>query len=98
MQEMMQKIQEDDGNHAATDSPERSEAGLSGDSSLTEDTTTGDGQVAAASEIAQQQSASAVVTDVTQVVEAVMPACVSITNNFDTGRYRDFVGTDLFPG
>ena len=85
------KNQEDDGNHAATDSPERSEAGLSGDSSLTEDTTTGDGQVAAASEIAQQQSAAAVVTDVTQVVEAVMPACVSITNNF-TQTVQDFWG------
>ena len=85
------KNQEDDGNHAATDSPERSEAGLYGDSSLTEDTTTGDGQVAAASEIAQQQSASAVVTDVTQVVEAVMPACVSITNNF-TQTVQDFWG------
>ena len=85
------KNQEDDGNHAATDSPERSEAGLSGDSSLTEDTTTGDGQVAAASEIAQQQSASAVVTDVTQVIEAVMPACVSITNNF-TQTVQDFWG------
>lgn len=85
------KNQEDDGNHAATDSPEHSEAGLSGDSSLTEDTTTGDGQVAAASEIAQQQSASAVVTDVTQVVEAVMPACVSITNNF-TQTVQDFWG------
>ena len=85
------KNQEDDGNHTATDSPERSEAGLSGDSSLTEDTTTGDGQVAAASEIAQQQSASAVVTDVTQVVEAVMPACVSITNNF-TQTVQDFWG------
>ena len=85
------KNQEDDGNHAATDSPERSEAGLSGDSFLTEDTTTGDGQVAAASEIAQQQSASAVVTDVTQVVEAVMPACVSITNNF-TQTVQDFWG------
>ena len=85
------KNQEDDENHAATDSPERSEAGRSGDSSLTEDTTTGDGQVAAASEIAQQQSASAVVTDVTQVVEAVMPACVSITNNF-TQTVQDFWG------
>ena len=85
------KNQEDDGNHAATDSPERSEAGRSGDSSLTEDTTTGDGQVAAASEIAQQQSASAVVTGVTQVVEAVMPACVSITNNF-TQTVQDFWG------
>ena len=85
------KNQEDDGNHAETDSPERSEAGRSGDSSLTEDTTTGDGQVAAASEIAQQQSASAVVTDVTQVVEAVMPACVSITNNF-TQTVQDFWG------
>ena len=85
------KNQEDDGNHAVTDSPERSEAGLSGDSSMTEDTTTGEGQVAAASEIAQQQSASAVVTDVTQVVEAVMPACVSITNNF-TQTVQDFWG------
>ena len=85
------KNQADDGNHAATDSPERSEAGRSGDSSLTEDTTTGDGQVAAASEIAQQQSVSAVVTDVTQVVEAVMPACVSITNNF-TQTVQDFWG------
>ena len=85
------KNQEDDGNHAATDSPERSEAGRSGDSSLTEDTTTGDGQVAAASEIAQQQSVSAVVTDVTQVVEAVMPSCVSITNNF-TQTVQDFWG------
>lgn len=85
------KNQKDDGDHAATDSPERSEAGRSGDSSLTEDTTTGDGQVAAASEIAQQQSASAVVTDVTQVVEAVMPACVSITNNF-TQTVQDFWG------
>lgn len=82
------EIQENDGNSAATES---SEAGLSGDSSLTEDTTTGDGQVAAASEIAQQQSASAVVTDVTQVVEAVMPACVSITNNF-TQTIQDFWG------
>lgn len=82
------EIQENDGNSAATDS---SEAGLSEDSSLTEGTTTGDGQVAAASEIAQQQSASAVVTDVTQVVEAVMPACVSITNNF-TQTVQDFWG------
>lgn len=85
------KNQEDDGNHAATDSPERSEAGLSGDSSLTEGTTAGGGQVAAAPEIAQQQSAAAVVTDVTQVVEAVMPACVSITNNF-TQTVQDFWG------
>ena len=85
------EIQENDGNSAATDSSESSEAGLSGDSSLTEDTTTGDGQVAAASEIAQQQSASAVVTDVTQVVESVMPACVSITNNF-TQTVQDFWG------
>lgn len=85
------EIQENDGNSAATDSSESSEAGLPGDSSLTEDTTTGDGQVAAASEIAQQQSASAVVTDVTQVVEAVMPACVSITNNF-TQTVQDFWG------
>lgn len=82
------EIQENDGNSAATDS---SEAERSGDSSLTEDTTTGDGQVAAASEIAQQQSASAVVTDVMQVVEAVMPACVSITNNF-TQTVQDFWG------
>lgn len=85
------EIQKNDGNSAATDSSESAEAGLSGDSSLTEDTTTGDGQVAAASEIAQQQSASAVVTDVTQVVEAVMPACVSITNNF-TQTVQDFWG------
>lgn len=85
------EIQENDGNSAATDSSESSEAGLSGDSSLTEGTATEDGQVAAASEIAQQQSASAVVTDVTQVVEAVMPACVSITNNF-TQTVQDFWG------
>lgn len=85
------EIQENDGNSAATDSSESSEAGLSGDSSLTEGTITEDGQVAAASEIAQQQSASAVVTDVTQVVEAVMPACVSITNNF-TQTVQDFWG------
>ena len=85
------EIQENDGNSAATDSSESSEAGLSGNSSLTEGTTTEDGQVAAASEIAQQQSASAVVTDVTQVVEAVMPACVSITNNF-TQTVQDFWG------
>ena len=85
------EIQENDGNSAATDSSESSEAGLSGDSSLTEGTTTEDGQVAAAPEIAQQQSASAVVTDVTQVVEAVMPACVSITNNF-TQTVQDFWG------
>ncbi|MBD9125017.1 MAG: PDZ domain-containing protein [Lachnospiraceae bacterium] len=85
------EIQENDGNSAATDSSESSEAGLSEDSSLTEGTTTEDGQVAAASEIAQQQSASAVVTDVTQVVEAVMPACVSITNNF-TQTVQDFWG------
>lgn len=85
------EIQENDGNSAAAGSSESSEAGLSGDSSLTEGTTTEDGQVAAASKIAQQQSASAVVTDVTQVVEAVMPACVSITNNF-TQTVQDFWG------
>ena len=85
------EIQENDGNSAVTDNPESSEAGLSGDSSLTEGTTTGDGQVAAAPEIAQQQNASTVVTDVTQVVEAVMPACVSITNNF-TQTVQDFWG------
>ena len=85
------EIQRNDGNSAATDSSESTEAGLSGDSSLTEGTTTEDGQVAAAPEIAQQQSASAVVTDVTQVVEAVMPACVSITNNF-TQTVQDFWG------
>ena len=85
------EIQKNDGNSAATDSSESTEAGLSGDSSLTEGTTTEDGQVAAAPEIAQQQSASAVVTDVTQVVESVMPACVSITNNF-TQTVQDFWG------
>ena len=85
------EIQKNDGNSAVTDSSESTEAGLSGDSSLTEGTTTEDGQVAAAPEIAQQQSASAVVTDVTQVVEAVMPACVSITNNF-TQTVQDFWG------
>ena len=85
------EIQKNDGNSAATDSSESTEAGLSGDSSLTEGTTTEDGQVAASPEIAQQQSASAVVTDVTQVVEAVMPACVSITNNF-TQTVQDFWG------
>lgn len=85
------EIQKNDGNSAVTDSSESTEAGLSGDSSLTEDTTTEDGQVAAAPEIAQQQSASAVVTDVTQVVESVMPACVSITNNF-TQTVQDFWG------
>lgn len=85
------EIQENDGNSAVTDNPESSEAGLSGDSSLTEGTTTGDGQVAAAPEIAQQQNASTVVTDVTRVVEAVMPACVSITNNF-TQTVQDFWG------
>ena len=85
------EIQKNDGNSAATDSSESTEAGLSGDSSLTEGTTTEDGQVTAAPEIAQQQSASAVVTDVTQVVEAVMPACVSITNNF-TQTVQDFWG------
>ena len=85
------EIQKNDGNSAATDSSESTEAGLSGESSLTEGTTTEDGQVAAAPEIAQQQSASAVVTDVTQVVEAVMPACVSITNNF-TQTVQDFWG------
>ena len=85
------EIQKNDGNSAVTGSSESTEAGLSGDSSLTEGTTTEDGQVAAAPEIAQQQSASAVVTDVTQVVEAVMPACVSITNNF-TQTVQDFWG------
>ena len=85
------EIQKNDGNSAATDSSESTEAGLSGDSSLIEGTTTEDGQVAAAPEIAQQQSASAVVTDVTQVVESVMPACVSITNNF-TQTVQDFWG------
>lgn len=85
------EIQKNDGNSAATDSSESTEAGLSGDSSLTEGTTTEDGQVAAAPEIAQQQGASAVVTDVTQVVESVMPACVSITNNF-TQTVQDFWG------
>ena len=85
------EIQKNDGNSAVTDSSESTEAGLSGDSSLTEGTTTEDGQVAAVPEIAQQQSASAVVTDVTQVVEAVMPACVSITNNF-TQTVQDFWG------
>ena len=85
------EIQKNDGNSAVTDSSESTEAGLSGDSSLTEGTTTEDGQVAAAPEIAQQQSASAVVTDVTQVVESVMPACVSITNNF-TQTVQDFWG------
>ena len=85
------EIQKNDGNSAVTDSSESTEAGLSEDSSLTEGTTTEDGQVAAAPEIAQQQSASAVVTDVTQVVESVMPACVSITNNF-TQTVQDFWG------
>lgn len=85
------EIQKNDGNSAVTDSSESTEAGLSGDSSLTEGTTTEDGQVAAAPEIAQQQSPSAVVTDVTQVVESVMPACVSITNNF-TQTVQDFWG------
>lgn len=48
-----------------------------------------DGEIASAGTV--EQGAKTVVTDVTAVVEAVMPACVSITNNF-VEEVQDFWG------
>ena len=48
-----------------------------------------DGEIAPAETV--EQGAKTVVTDVTAVVEAVMPACVSITNNF-VEEVQDFWG------
>ena len=48
-----------------------------------------DGEIASAGTV--EQDVQTVVTDVTAVVEAVMPACVSITNNF-VEEVQDFWG------
>ena len=48
-----------------------------------------DGEIASAGTV--EQGVQTVVTDVTAVVEAVMPACVSITNNF-VEEVQDFWG------
>lgn len=85
------EIPGDDGNSALPGDSGDAGAEVTESSPVTESGSELDGQVAAAPEIAQQQSASTVVTDVTQVVEAVMPACVSITNNF-TQTVQDFWG------
>lgn len=49
------------------------------------------GQIASSGAIRESGNVTAVVTDVTDVVKKVMPACVSITNNF-TQRVQDFWG------
>lgn len=51
----------------------------------------GEGQIAAAGTVMDTQKAAAIVTDVTDVVEKVMPASVCITNNF-TEQVQDFWG------
>lgn len=48
-------------------------------------------QIASAGAIRESGNVTAVVTDVTDVVEKVMPACVSITNNY-TQQFQDFWG------
>ncbi len=47
--------------------------------------------VQSASPVRESGSVTTVVTDVTDVVESVMPACVSVTNNF-TEQIQDFWG------
>lgn len=49
------------------------------------------GQIASSGTIRESGNVTAVVTDVTDVVYKVMPACVSITNNF-TQQVQDFWG------
>lgn len=51
----------------------------------------GENQIASAGTIRESGNVTAVVTDVTDVVEKVMPACVSITNNY-TQQIQDFWG------
>ena len=51
----------------------------------------GEGQITAAGTVSDTQKAAAIVTDVTDVVEKVMPASVCITNNF-TEQVQDFWG------
>ena len=51
----------------------------------------GSGAIESAGTIRESGEVTAVVTDVTDVVEKVMPACVSITNNF-TEQIQDFWG------
>lgn len=51
----------------------------------------GNGQIASAGTVRESGNVTAVVTDVTDVVERVMPACVSITNNY-TEQVQDFWG------
>lgn len=51
----------------------------------------GSGQIASAGTIRESGTVTAVVTDVTDVVEKVMPACVSITNSY-TEQFQDFWG------
>lgn len=53
--------------------------------------TSGGGQIASAGTIRESGTVTAVVTDVTDVVEKVMPACVSITNSY-TEQFQDFWG------
>lgn len=51
----------------------------------------GSGQIASAGTVRESGTVTAVVTDVTDVVERVMPACVSITNSY-TEQFQDFWG------
>ncbi len=53
--------------------------------------TGGSAQIPSAGTIRESGNVTAVVTDVTDVVKKVMPACVSITNNF-TQQIQDFWG------
>ncbi len=51
----------------------------------------GEGQIAPAGTIQESGNVTVVVTDVTDVVDKVMPACVSITNSY-TEQFEDFWG------
>lgn len=75
---------------AEEERPKQEEASQQ-DNANEQEGTAADGQIASAGTIRESGNVTAVVTDVTDVVEKVMPACVSITNNY-TQQIQDFWG------
>lgn len=76
---------------SGAETEEKGEEPESGSASAGEPFSEKEGEIASAGTVEQGEMAKTVVTDVTAVVEAVMPACVSITNNF-VEEIQDFWG------
>lgn len=98
--EESEKVQEADGisdDQAAAPGQEtgQTDNNAQTEGSVPEEKPVPDTQIASAGTVEVSERPTAVVTDVTDVVEKVMPACVSITNNF-TEQVQDFWGQTYF--